>query len=186
MVSSPSQKSWQLCILFQGVRKLVAASCHVCCLLLYSEVGQALFMHENTVRLRDWLYIHWPSHTGLWDWAALTLKSPDAQFGGFGLGTSLLTGLQTGFRLNPAWQLSSTCSKRPMGTVGIFQTVVLADLPASPGINSQRDLTCFWSLGHLRRLPWKGCFLSSFPFSQRAWKTPGCPASCVTLSLGEL
>ena len=114
MVSSPSQKSWQLCILFQGVRKLVAASCHVCCLLLYSEVGQALFMHENTVRLRDWLYIHWPSHTGLWDWAALTLKSPDAQFGGFGLGTSLLTGLQTGFRLNPAWQLSSTCSKRPM------------------------------------------------------------------------
>lgn len=57
MGSSPSQKSWQLYILFQGVRKPGAVSGHVCCLLLCSEVGQALPRHENTVKLRDFTYI---------------------------------------------------------------------------------------------------------------------------------
>ena len=36
------------------------------------------------------------------------------------------------------------------------------------------------------RRPRKGCLLYSFPFSQRACKTPGCPSPCVTVSLAEL
>ena len=46
-----------LAVLFQGVRKPGAVNGHVCCLLLGSEVGQALLRHENTVRLRDFTYI---------------------------------------------------------------------------------------------------------------------------------
>ena len=42
---------------FPGGKKTGSSQLYCLRVLLYSEVGQALFMHENTVRLRDFTYI---------------------------------------------------------------------------------------------------------------------------------